>query len=41
VSLEGVVGHQLVSDLCCEGWLQAATYVDCGQFLVLTLVSGF
>ena len=34
----GVMGHELVSDLFRERGVEAATNVDCHQFLMLALV---
>jgi hypothetical protein len=33
-----VMGHELVGDLFCERGIEAATNVDCPQFLMLALV---
>jgi hypothetical protein len=32
------VGHELVGDLFCERGIEAATNIDCRQFLALALV---
>jgi hypothetical protein len=35
---DGGIGHKLVGDLFCERRIEAATNVDCHQFLMLALV---
>ena len=36
-----VMSHELVGDLFRERRLEATTNIDCGQFLMLSLVVGF
>ena len=34
----GIMGHELVGDLCCERGLEATTNIDCCQFLLLARI---